>query len=49
MSTLDVVILVLIVAWLGGYWFQIGGNLIHVLLGIAAVMLIYRLMRGRRP
>ena len=39
---------ILVVLWLLGFGFQIGGNLIHVLLVIALVVLIYQLVTGRR-
>ena len=42
--------LVLLVLWvLGALVFKIAGGLIHLLLVIAAVVLIYRLVTGRRP
>lgn len=44
MTVLDIVLVILIVAWLGGYGFQIGGNLIHVLLVVALVVLAMRLL-----
>lgn len=39
---------ILLVLWLLGFGFQIGGNLIHALLVIALVVLIYNLITGRR-
>jgi hypothetical protein len=45
--TLAVVLLVL---WaLGFLAFQIGGALIHLLLVVAVVVIVYRLVTGRRP
>ena len=47
MSILDIIILILVLGWLGGfYYFHVGG-LIHLLIAIALVMLIYRLARPR--
>jgi len=43
MGLLDIVIIVLIIAWLGGFSFHIGGNLIHILIVIAVIILIVRL------
>lgn len=41
--------MVLVVLWLLGFVaFPVGGNLIHILLVIALVLLIYRLATGRR-
>lgn len=48
MSLLDVIILLLIVSWLGGFAVHVGGGLIHLLLVIALVMFIFRLVSGRR-
>lgn len=49
MGILDIIIILLILGWLGGFGFQVGGSLIHLLLVIALVVLIYRLITGRRP
>ena len=48
MNLLDVIILLLILSWLGGFAIHVGGGLIHLLLVIALVMLIFRLAGGRR-
>lgn len=41
---------ILVVAWLLGFGvFHVGGGLIHTLLVIAAIIIIYRLVTGRRP
>jgi hypothetical protein len=48
MNILDVVILILILSWLGGFSVHVGGGLIHLLLVIALVMLVFRLLSGRR-
>ncbi|WP_017726872.1 lmo0937 family membrane protein [Halalkalibacterium ligniniphilum] len=42
------ILIVLIVLWLLGFSFEIAGNLIHLLLVIALVLLIFRLVTGRR-
>ena len=44
MGILDIVIIVLVVAWLGGFTLKIGGGLIHLLLVIAVIVLIARLL-----
>jgi hypothetical protein len=44
MGILDIIIIVLIVAWLGGFSFHIGGGLVHLLLVIAVIVLIIRLL-----
>lgn len=47
-NLLWIIILILVVLWLGGFAFNIGGNLIHALLVIAIIVLIVRLIQGRR-
>ena len=45
--TLAVILLVL---WaLGFVAFHVGGGLIHILLVIALIVIVYRLVTGRRP
>lgn len=42
------IIVILLVLWLLGFTASIGGGLIHLLLVIAAVMLIFNLIGNRR-
>jgi hypothetical protein len=42
------IIVVLLVLWLLGFSFHIGGGLIHILIVIAVIALIYNLIAGRR-
>jgi hypothetical protein len=42
------VVVVLFVLWLLGFIFHVAGGLIHLLLVIAAVVLIYNLIAGGR-
>lgn len=42
------IIVVLVVLWLLGLIGNIGGGLIHALLVIAAIVLVYNLVTGRR-
>lgn len=42
------IIVVLVVLWLLGLIGNIGGSLIHALLVIAAIVLVYNLITGRR-
>jgi len=44
MGLLDIIIVLLIIGWLGGYSLHIGGQLVHLLLVIAVVVLIARFM-----
>jgi fatty acid desaturase len=46
---LELILIILVVAWaLGFFAFHISSGLIHALLVIALVVLIIRLVRGRR-
>ncbi len=47
-NLLWLIIVVLVLLWLGGFAFHIGGGLIHLLLVIAVIVLIIRLVTGRR-
>ena len=41
---------ILFVLWLlGGFVFHVGGGLIHALLVLAVIVVLYRLITGRRP
>lgn len=42
------VLLILLLMWALGLGFSIGGNLIHILLVVALVVLIINLLQGRR-
>lgn len=42
------IFVVLVVLWLLGFIGHVGGSLIHLLLVVAAIVLIYNLIRGRR-
>lgn len=42
--------LILFVLWiLGGFVFHVAGGLVHVLLVVAVIIVLYRLITGRRP
>ncbi|MCC6643562.1 lmo0937 family membrane protein [Candidatus Peregrinibacteria bacterium] len=47
MGVLDLIILILVIAWIGGFSFKIAGGLIHILLVIALIVLIFRLLTGQ--
>jgi len=44
MGILDIIILLLIISWLGGFSLHVGGGLIHLLLVIAVIILVVRLL-----
>ncbi|HLQ84098.1 MAG TPA: lmo0937 family membrane protein [Pseudogracilibacillus sp.] len=39
----------LIIFWILGFAFDIAGNLVHILLVIALIVLIFRIFTGRTP
>ena len=42
--------IILFILWaLGFFAFHVGGGLIHILLVIALIVIVYRLITGRRP
>ncbi|KKT49273.1 MAG: hypothetical protein UW41_C0009G0040 [Candidatus Collierbacteria bacterium GW2011_GWC2_44_18] len=44
MSILDIIILILIISWLGGFSLRVGGGLIHLLLVVAVIVFVVRLL-----
>jgi len=42
------IFVVLLILWLLGFSFHIGGGLIHILIVIALVVLVFNLISGRR-
>jgi len=42
------ILVILVVLWLLGFSFHIGGSLIHLLLVVALVVLVFNLVTGRR-
>ena len=47
-NLLWLIIVILLILWLGGFAFHVGGGLIHLLLVIAVIVLIFQLVTGRR-
>ena len=44
------IVIILLVLWLLGFLvFPVAGGLIHILLVIAAIVIVYRLITGRKP
>lgn len=44
MGLLDIVIIILVISWLGGFALHIGGGLIHLILIIALIVLVARIL-----
>jgi hypothetical protein len=42
------ILIIILILWLLGFSLQVGGNLIHLLLVVALVVLIFNLLTGRR-
>lgn len=42
------IIVILIILWLLGFSFHVGGGLIHIVLVIAVIVLVFNLVSGRR-
>lgn len=47
-NLLWLIIIILVLMWIGGLSFHIGGGLIHLLIVIAVIILIIQLVSGRR-
>ena len=47
-SMLEAIIVILVVLWLLGFGLHVGGGLIHLLLVVAVIVLVFRLLSGRR-
>ena len=48
MNILYVIAIILLAIWLIGVIFKVAGGIIHLLLLVAAILVLYRLLRGRR-
>ncbi len=44
MGILDILLIILIISWLGGFAFHVGGGLVHILLVIAVIGFGVRLL-----
>ena len=44
MGLLDLIVIILVISWLGGFSLHVGGGLIHLLLVIALIVFIVRLL-----
>ena len=43
-----VLVVVILILWALGFAFEVAGGLIHLLLVVALVVIVYRLLTGRR-
>ncbi|KKQ70453.1 MAG: hypothetical protein US90_C0006G0006 [Candidatus Shapirobacteria bacterium GW2011_GWE2_38_30] len=44
MDIINIIIILLVISWLGGFSLHIGGGLIHLLLVIAVIIFLARLL-----
>lgn len=49
MDNIWIAVIILIVLWLAGWGFAIGGGLIHLLLIVILALIAYRLLTKRNP
>jgi hypothetical protein len=47
MGIIEIVAIIILVMWLGGFALNIGGNFIHILLIIALIVFLSRFFRGK--
>jgi hypothetical protein len=47
-NILWLIIIILVIVWIGGITLHFAGSLIHILIVIAVILLIVRLVSGRR-
>jgi len=47
MGTIEIIAIILIIMWLGGFALNVGGGLIHILLVIAIVVFLLRFIGGK--
>ena len=48
LKVLWTIMVILLILWLLGFSFHVGGGLIHIVLVVAVIVLIYNLVSGRR-
>ncbi|MFA5989022.1 MAG: lmo0937 family membrane protein [Sphingomonas sp.] len=46
---LETIIIIILLMWVLGFSFHIAGGLIHLLLVVAVVVVLVRIIQGRRP
>jgi len=46
MGIIEIIVIALLIFWFGGFFLNIAGNLIHILLVIAIIVFLLRFIRG---
>jgi hypothetical protein len=49
MGLLETIVVILVILWLLGYSLHLAGGLIHILLVIAIIVILVRIIQGRKP
>jgi hypothetical protein len=49
MGLLETIIVILVILWLLGFALNVAGSLIHILLVIAIIVILVRIIQGRKP
>jgi hypothetical protein len=49
MGLLETIVVILVILWLLGFALNIAGGLIHILLVIAVIVILVRIIQGRKP
>ncbi len=47
MSALQLLVLILVLCWITGYGFHLGGDFIHLLLVVVVIVIVIDVLRGR--
>jgi hypothetical protein len=47
MGIIEIVAIILLIMWLGGFALNVGGNFIHLLLIVAIIVFLLRFIKGR--
>ena len=46
---LELIVIILLLAWLGGFAFNVAGGFVHLLLVVVLVVVVIRVLQGRPP
>lgn len=49
MGLLETIVVILVIFWLLGFALNVAGGLIHILLVIAVIVVLVRIIQGRKP
>ncbi len=47
MGIIEIVAIILLIMWLGGFALNVGGNFIHILLIVTIIVFLLRFIKGR--